>query len=199
MHCEHTRYLEHNHHSVNDDNYHYCQRNRYFQCQMHILEETKSKRTIKGEISMNWSLTRGQHSKGNRICEGWGVQGEVASLVWLEERELGECSKVRPERWVNCERPCKILRSPSCRIGTGEPWKIYKGIFWDGRQRPGFGYLQQAEFSDLSFHPTLFLHLNTQSIALKILPSCPCYRGAKPGVGSIVSTPSACLPLLRVP
>lgn len=74
---------------------------------------------------------------------------------------VGRVQQGEAKGWVNCERPCKILRSPSHRIGTGEPLKTYKGIFWDGRQRPGFGYLQQAEFSGPSFHPTAFIHLNT--------------------------------------
>lgn len=115
--------------------------------------------------------------------------------MWLEEKENWRgSSEVRLERWGKVVKgPVRNWEVCPGETGTGEPLQIYKGIFWDGRERAGFDYLWQAAFSGPSSHPPSLIQLNTQPIPLKLVPSLPhpCHRGAKPAVESVLTMPSA--------
>lgn len=76
------------------------------------------------------------HSRGNRICKSWDVQGKATSSAWLVGKgEMGRVKKSEGgKRGVKLRKTLKKLRVDHVETGTREPLKIYKGIFWGGRE-----------------------------------------------------------------
>ena len=128
--------------------------------------------------SQSWPLTgilkllwkerkRGPATAVGTECAELKGPGEGASSVWLEERESwGGCVKVRPERWGR-KRHCKTPRSVFCGNWQWGAVADLSGhvLGWETRQ---------AAFPGSSCHPTSIIQLNTQPVALKQMPLCPC-------------------------